>query len=243
MSVSYWFMHVLVVVIAVAIIAIIYLYTRHEQYQKVNNLHNASLPESVLEELRKATPEWPEWTRANAVLGFKEYMSLFVFSWDTLGMPSQGIDEVWHAFLKHPDEYRKFCIRYIGRVINHNPFEKQPETKALSEYSKFDISVMNTKKAIKKANSRGYVLTVAHGIPLIFAFDSVYRINNGWYYSASIYHRMNVPNPTGETVTGSGSSCSGGMAVAGTGPGHGHSCNGSNDGGGDGSCGGGCGGD
>lgn len=36
-------------------------------------------------------------------------------------VPSHLIDEIWHAFLKHSQEYEQFCNQFLGRVIHHRP--------------------------------------------------------------------------------------------------------------------------
>ncbi|MEK9201664.1 MAG: hypothetical protein AAB944_01700 [Patescibacteria group bacterium] len=38
--------------------------------------------------------------------------------------PSQGLDEIWHAFILHTRDYQEFCERYIGGFIHHRPTEK-----------------------------------------------------------------------------------------------------------------------
>jgi hypothetical protein len=36
---------------------------------------------------------------------------------------STVIDGVWHSFLLFTKDYRAFCEQYLGRFINHEPFE------------------------------------------------------------------------------------------------------------------------
>jgi hypothetical protein len=36
---------------------------------------------------------------------------------------SDPIDSMWHTFLLFTKEYRAFCEEYLGRFINHEPFE------------------------------------------------------------------------------------------------------------------------
>lgn len=36
---------------------------------------------------------------------------------------SDAIDSMWHTFLLFTQDYRDFCTRYLGKFINHEPFE------------------------------------------------------------------------------------------------------------------------
>ncbi len=36
---------------------------------------------------------------------------------------SDAIDSMWHTFLLFTKDYREFCTRYLGKFINHEPFE------------------------------------------------------------------------------------------------------------------------
>jgi hypothetical protein len=36
---------------------------------------------------------------------------------------SDAIDSMWHTFLLFTKDYRDFCTRYLGKFINHEPFE------------------------------------------------------------------------------------------------------------------------
>jgi len=37
--------------------------------------------------------------------------------------PSDEIDEVWHLFILHTQAYQRFCLKFLGRFIHHNPTE------------------------------------------------------------------------------------------------------------------------
>lgn len=36
---------------------------------------------------------------------------------------SQPIDAIWHTFLLFTKDYRGFCMDYLGRFVEHEPFE------------------------------------------------------------------------------------------------------------------------
>ena len=68
-----------------------------------------------------------------AVLEFRKYMALVAMGYDNLGMHSQEIDEVWHAFILFTREYSEFCNRTCGRMVHHIPnTSRRPELPAPS---------------------------------------------------------------------------------------------------------------
>lgn len=41
-------------------------------------------------------------------------------------VPSATVDEAWHAFLLHSQEYEAFCHSTFGRFVHHVPREHDP---------------------------------------------------------------------------------------------------------------------
>lgn len=60
-----------------------------------------------------------------AVRHFQELKKfLVVCSLNTGGQritPSRKLDEVWHTFILFTKDYREFCNRYFGKMIDHKP--------------------------------------------------------------------------------------------------------------------------
>jgi hypothetical protein len=55
-----------------------------------------------------------------------------------LKVTSDPIDQMWHCFLLFSKDYRNFCADYLGRPIDHAPFENASpstylETRAFAE--------------------------------------------------------------------------------------------------------------
>ena len=116
-------------------------------------LMGATIPDKVIKEAARINPslQSPE-VMLSAVRGFKEFMGLFVLDPNTkFGMPSRAIDDVWHAFLNFPSDYSDFCLKYVGKVVSHVPFEKDETPRGLEVIpSNYAVSrlVYNTKKCI-----------------------------------------------------------------------------------------------
>jgi hypothetical protein len=56
-----------------------------------------------------------------AVFEFRRYVALVALGYDNLGMHSQEVDEVWHAFILFTREYDQFCNLTCGHMIHHTP--------------------------------------------------------------------------------------------------------------------------
>jgi len=63
-----------------------------------------------------------------AVFEFRRYVALVALGYDNLGMHSQEVDEVWHAFILFTREYDQFCNFTCGHMIHHAPnTSRRPE--------------------------------------------------------------------------------------------------------------------
>lgn len=215
----------------------------------VEALKSANIPSHVLKQALKLNPALTGTAMSRAVSGFKEYLSLYILEPNVkFGMPSRGIDDVWHAFLEFPNEYESFCLKYVGRVIEHTPFEhKQSSSKAhhISLNAKVHPQIYNTSVYTRKHRDQ---FTFINDIPLIFAFDAIFRMNEGWVYSKESFDSMQKATSASSSASNSGGcsgsgSCGGFASILGVSDGPsggdgGSSSHGDSDGGG---CGGGCG--
>jgi hypothetical protein len=72
---------------------------------------------------------YPSTSVASAVLEFKRYMSLATLGYRRLPVPSQEVDDVWHAFLLFTREYDAFCRKTVGFFVHHVPTTKSERTR------------------------------------------------------------------------------------------------------------------
>lgn len=150
-----------------------------------------------------------------------------------VAMPSQVVDDAWHAFILFTRAYQRFSRRAFGRFLHHTPAEAMAGPTDAGE-------------GIKRA----WRLACAHdgidpkkpaSLPLLFAIDAQLNIENGFYYTPNC--RKNPERADGRgNYCGSHVGCAGGCAGdSGATDGGGGFFDGlDGDGGG---CGGGCGGD
>ena len=81
--------------------------------------------------------------QVSAVVAEKRFTGLKQFLAVCARMPGQKvtsdeIDSMWHTFLLFGRDYRQFCGDYLGRVVDHQPFEapnpsKYMETRTFAE--------------------------------------------------------------------------------------------------------------
>jgi hypothetical protein len=138
-----------------------------------------------------------------------------------VSMPSQAVDDAWHAYILSTRAYRDFCIRAFGRFLHHTPAEAMKSPTVAGE---------GIKRAwwlacrMEKIDPRAPTT-----LPLLFAVDERLGIADGFRYDLRC-------EPGGTGFCASGIGCSSGCGSGGC-------CGDSGDGGGGDGGGGGCGGD
>jgi hypothetical protein len=134
-----------------------------------------------------------------------------------IGMPSKVVDDLWHEFILHTQDYQQFCRGAFGGLFHHVPALATPKGVNIKEGMRVTWRLacleenINPSKAIR--------------LPLLFAIDEKLSIVNGNRYNTK---QMNVDRKDVDNCAGV--ACSGGDCT-----GSGHGCGGHG-------CGGGCGG-
>lgn len=143
-----------------------------------------------------------------------------------VAMPSQVVDDAWHAFILFTRGYEQFCSRAFGRFLHHTPAE------AMSSPT---VAQQGIKRAWRLACAREGI-NPRHPItlPLLFAIDRDLQIDNGFHYLPDCKKEIHRSNASGNYCAahiGCSSGCGGDSGGSGA-----------EGGGGDSGCGGGCGG-
>ena len=180
---------------------------------------DASIQRRVAETYPHLTP-----TQVKEVLeGLRDYFYcvLMIRGKGMLSMPSQAVDEAWHAFILSTKAYESFCQRAFGKFLHHHPAETmQTRTQAT-------IGIKRTWNLACRHEQINPALPSR--LPRLFALDAMLMIPSGFVYSLNCM-AANNPSDSSYCASDIGGGCGGGS-----------SCSGgdSSDGGG---CGGGCGG-
>ena len=140
-----------------------------------------------------------------------------------VSMPSQVVDDAWHAFILFTRGYELFCRRSFGRFLHHTPAEAMSSPTQAGDGLKRAWRLACAHEGIDPKNPAR--------LPLLFAIDADLKIENGFFYTPNCKSGER-PDGSAGYYCGSHIGCSSGCG--------GDSGADSGDGGG---CGGGCGGD
>ena len=186
-------------------------------------------PESISVKINEMYPHLTDKDLSLVISTLRDYFHVCnIAGVKMVSMPSQVVDVAWHEFILFTKEYNYFCKKALGKFLHHTPAEamKKPTLSQLGVKRAFGI-----KRAWRISCYRaGINHKSATNLPMLFAIDSILKIEDGFKYSLDC-SRSNGGDYCA-THIGCGSDCAGG----------GSDFSGS-EGGADGGCGGGCGGD
>jgi len=137
--------------------------------------------------------------------GLKDYFFcvLMARGQGMLSMPSQAVDEAWHAFILSTKAYESFCQRAFGKFLHHHPAETmQTRTQAT-------IGIKRTWNLACRHEQINP--TVPSRLPRLFALDAMLMIPNGFVYSLNCM-AANNPNSNSYCASDIGSGCGGGCS-------------------------------
>ncbi len=170
--------------------------------------------------MRRIADKYPHLTSSQiqqVLEGLRDYfyMVLMARGNGMLSMPSQAVDEAWHAFILSTKAYDSFCQRAFGKFLHHHPAE------TMTTATQATLGIKRTWNLA--CRHEGINAATPQQMPRLFALDGELKIPHGFVYSLQCMALGAVANSYCASNIGSG--CGGG----------------SNDSS-DGSCGGGCGG-
>lgn len=144
-----------------------------------------------------------------------------------VAMPSQVVDDAWHAFILFTRLYQQFSQHAFGRFLHHTPTTAMKSPILAGEGIKRAWRLACAREGIDPRNPAT--------LPFIFAIDAELGISNGFFYTPDCM--ANPTRPDGSSnYCGAHIGCSSGCSGD-SGGGDASGC------GGDSGCGGGCGGD
>jgi hypothetical protein len=121
------------------------------EYKNIDVLFRFSklydIPEDDIEELFEETKKWLYAVSINSELYKKGEVDFHIAINDDLLM----LDEMWHNFILFSADYKKFCEKYFGVFIYHQPMTfKEAEKNNAKEYQDFDKVQKKRKEFFKK---------------------------------------------------------------------------------------------
>lgn len=193
-------------------------------------IRNYTFHAAVGKALSERRPELDESQRQQVLAALRDYFVLCLHSRQMVAMPSQVVDDAWHAFILYTRAYELFCRRAFGRFLHHTPAEAYPA-------SLDGLAMLRHTWALACAQE-GLNVEAAEHLPRLFAIDRDLAIHDGYYY---------LLDCTGQRVDEQGHEqfCAAALARSAPRLSPSSPSSGKSEGGGGctGSCGGGCGGD
>lgn len=179
---------------------------------------------AVINKFREVRPYLTPEQEQRVFTALRDYFQLCLTAGrHMVSMPSQVVDDAWHAFILFTRGYEQFCGRAFGRFLHHTPAE------AMSSRS---VAQQGIKRAWRLACARAGI-NPAHPamLPLLFSIDSDLQISNGFYYVPDCSEEIRRSDPSGNYCAshiGCSSGCSGDSG-SGDGGGDGGGCGGGGD--------------
>lgn len=151
------------------------LYQKVKRRKRESFISNYEFPSTILCKLLKVYPHLSEPDAKQIIRALKDYFHLIHLSHkESVAMPSQAVDIAWHEFILFTREYERFCLKAFGYFVHHTPAEamKSPVEAQVGIKRAWELSCFR-EKVDHFAPKR---------LPKIFAIDSKFNIEDGFYY-------------------------------------------------------------
>lgn len=156
-----------------------------------------TFPSSVTAGVEKQHPGLSAAQRDQVYAALRDYFSICRSAGQRLvSMPSQVVDDAWHAFILDTQAYHAFCRRAFGKYLHHRPAEAMRAPRQAQA---------GIKRAWKLACQREGIDPVKPArLPLLFAIDALLNIPHGFTY------RLHCDPRRGDAYCASHISCASG---------------------------------
>lgn len=148
---------------------------RFQQRQQV--IERLTFDASVTRRVHNKYPHLTSSQLEQVLDGLRDYFKLYHLGQHRgmLSMPSQAVDEAWHAFILSTKAYATFCQRAFGKFLHHHPAETM---RSRTEANKGIKRVWNL-----ACRQEGINAAKPERLPRIFALDADLQIPEGFRYS------------------------------------------------------------
>jgi hypothetical protein len=144
--------------------------------RREEHIRIAPLPMGLFAELRKKRPELSQKDCELIAHGLRQFFLAHLHSGrQYVSMPSQAVDELWHAFILHTRSYGQFCQNAFGGMLHHTP------ATALKDESQSDEGLWRCWLHVcKEEHINPHKPT---RLPLLFALDAKLKLPDGFAYA------------------------------------------------------------
>lgn len=131
---------------------------------------------AVLNKFREVRPGLTEAQEELVLAGLRDYFHLCNKAKRRMvAMPSQVVDDAWHAFILFTRAYDQFCRQAFGRFLHHTPAEAMQAPTMAQDGIKRAWRLACTRDGIDPKNPAR--------LPLLFSIDTELDIPNGFRYA------------------------------------------------------------
>jgi hypothetical protein len=131
----------------VALVVFVFYYQRQIYQKRLLVIKNLRFDASITRRLADKYPHLTTSQTQQILEGLRDYfyMVLMARGKGMLSMPSQAVDEAWHAFILSTKAYNSFCQRAFGKFLHHHPAETmttqtQASNKGLSAHGTWRVA-------------------------------------------------------------------------------------------------------
>jgi len=148
---------------------------RQARRRRADYLDGFEFHPGVVKKFREVRPELTPQQEELVFAALRDYFHLCNSAGRKMvAMPSQVVDDAWHAFILFTRAYQQFCRRAFGRFLHHTPAEAMKSPTMAGE---------GIRRAWRLACARdGVDPKHPRSLPLLFAIDAQLNIPNGFYY-------------------------------------------------------------
>ena len=136
----------------------------------------AVYPASAMRDLAKHHPHLTERQRRLDADGLTQYFQVYHKSgYKFIAMPSQVVDDLWHAFILDTRAYKAYCDQAFGRFLHHTPAVSMSRAKRTNEGLR---RVWWHACTLEKLDPKS-----TKTLPLLFDLDTRLNIPGGYRYT------------------------------------------------------------
>lgn len=180
---------VLIIAIAAALLIVVAIYftRRQNTLRRETFIRSVVLPRGLFAKLRDQHPALTPKDCQLVAQGLRQFFLAYLQGGkQSVSMPSQVVDTLWHEFILHTREYQRFCTSAFGQFLHHSPAVAIGSVRLSNEGLRRVWWHACKQENINPRN--------AARLPLLFALDAKLKIANGFHYApdCSGLRRQNV---------------------------------------------------
>jgi hypothetical protein len=98
------------------------IWQKRQHKKQTHYLENYPFPEGIRSKLSQRYPQLSNESMQRVEQAMRQYFRIHQQAGRfSVAMPSKIVDEYWHEFILHTENYALFCEKALGRFIHHKP--------------------------------------------------------------------------------------------------------------------------